>query len=420
MRALRAIFFFAVSLSALCCSRSAQKNDLYQVGVSVANITPKTGMFIAGGGNNRQFTGIHDSLYVKAVVVSDAHNSVAILTFDCIGLLYPTLLKIREVVAKQVPEADFDPKHIVMASTHTHSGPDVVGIWGPNPLISGVDTVYMNDLVSKAAHTVVEALHNRQPATAAFAVSTFGEGWVYNISDSLSLDRSLSAIQFKGTNGKSIATLTNFACHPTILDVSANDQVSADYVHGLYTRLDEAWGGANLFLQGSIGGWVQPEYEKKEFAAAEKRGRELGDKVVSILQNGQTLGNASVTFKRRSLNFPLSNPGFRQLAEAGVIKRPMGDSVATEIVWFSIGNAQFATHPGETTPVHSLETKALMQNKGPKIVIGLGMDALGYILSPNFFDPARPLHHTEYMMSMSIDEGAGPVLMRHIADISKQ
>ena len=53
----------------------------------------------------------------------------------------------------------------------------------------------------------------------------------------------------------------------------------------------------------------------------------------------------------------------------------------------------FAAHPGETTPVHSLETKALMQNKGPKIVVGLGMDALGYILSPNFSDPAKPLKY---------------------------
>lgn len=405
---------FVLLLLAINCNQPAQKTDLYRVGVAVANITPKVGAFIAGGGNNRQVTGIHDSLYVKAVVVSDAQNSVAILAFDCIGLLYPSLLKIREAVARQVPLATFDPNRIVMTSTHTHAGPDVVGIWGPDPLTSGVDTVYMSDLVSKAAQAVVKALNNRQPARADYAVSTFGDGWVYNISDSLSLDRSLNVIQFKGMDGKSIATLTNFACHPTVLDVGGNHQVSADYVSGMYASLDEKWGGVNLFLQGAIGGWVQPEYEKKEFAAAEKRGRELGDKVVSMLQNGQPLGGASIAYKRRVIHLPLSNPGFRQLADAGVIQRPMGDSVTTEIVWFSIGHAQFATHPGETTPVHSLETKALMQNQGPKIVVGLGMDALGYILSPNFFDPAKPLKHTEYLLSMSVDKDAGAVLMRHI------
>ena len=398
---------------------SPKKPDMYQVGVSVANITPKAGAFIAGDANNRQFTGVHDSLFAKVVVLSDAKNSIALLTFDCIGMLYPTLLKIREAVAQQVPLATFDPNHIVMASTHTHAGPDVVGIWGPNQMTSGVDTLYMNDVVSKAAHAVIAALKNRQPATAGFAVSTFGSDWVYNISDSLSIDRSLTTIQFKGTDGKSIASITNFACHPTILD-KATSLVSADYVQGMYAHLDDKLGGVNLFLQGAIGGWVQPEYEKKEFAAAEKRGIELGSKVASILQNSQPVIGVSIGFKRRTLNLPVSNPGFKQLSGLGIINRSFTDSVATEVAWFSIGNAQFVTHPGETTPVHSLQTKALMKNSGPKFVIGLGMDALGYILSPNFFNPNKPLQHTEYMLSMSVDKEAGTVLMKNITAMSKQ
>lgn len=413
------LFLLVLALVTMQCT-SEPKSKLLQVGASVKNITPKAGTFIAGGSINRKFTGVHDSLYVKAVVVFDAQNSVAILTFDCIGLLYPELLKIREAVAKQVSPEVFNADHIVMSSTHTHSGPDVVGIWGENQLSSGVDTQYMNDLISKAASAVVEALNKRQAATAVYANSTFGEEWVYNISDSLSLDRSLNVLQFKGINGESIASFVNFACHPTILDVSANNQISADYVYGLYSCLDEKWGGVNLFLQGAIGGWVQPEYEKKEFAVAEKRGRELGEKAVEMLQKAASVDPGSVQFKRRVFNLPVSNPGFKQLAAAGVISRSMTDSVATEIAWFSIGNAQFATHPGETTPVHALQTKALMKNKGPKIVIGLGMDALGYILSPNFFDSAKPLPHTEYMLSMSIDPAAGPVMMKNIVELSKE
>jgi len=61
-----------------------------------------------------------------------------------------------------------------------------------------------------------------------------------------------------------------------------------------------------------------------------------------------------------------------------------------------------------------------MTNNGPKFVIGLGMDALGYILSPNFFNPNKPLQHTEYMLSMSVDKEAGTVLMKNITAMSKQ
>lgn len=399
------------------CGQHLQRN-LYQVGASAVNITPPMGSFIAGDARNRRFTDVHDSLYVKALVVSDGANQVALLTFDNIGMLYPDLLKIRAAVATHIPLASLNPEHMVMASTHTHSGPDVVGIWGPDPLTSGQDTLYMQHLVTSAVQALAQALQQMKPAQASYAISTHGEDWVFNISDSLSIDRTLTVLQFKDTSGKSIATLTNFACHPTILDAKFSS-VSADYVGGLYRQLDETFGGVNLFLQGAIGGWVQPEYEQKEFAAAERRGRELGEQVTAILKNDRPLDGVMVRFKSKSISLPVSNPGFQQLGQAGVIQRAITDRVSTEIAWFSIGEAQFATHPGETTPVHAHETKALMRTQGPKVVIGLGMDALGYILSPNFFDPARPLPHTEYMLSMSIDKDAGPVLMKMVQEIAQ-
>jgi hypothetical protein len=391
----------------------------YKAGASVKNITPAVGSFIAGDANNRQFTGVHDSLYVKALVVSDAKNSLAFVTFDCIGLMYPELLRIRDEVAKRIPAETFNPDHIVIASTHTHAGPDVVGIWGPDQLTSGVDPAYMNDLVEKAALAIVEAWQNLKPAAASYAVSEFGSDWVYNISDSLSLDRSITAIQFKDINGKSIATITGFACHPTIMD-AATTLVSADYVYGLYEHLDKSMGGVNLFLQGAIGGWIQPEYEKKEFEVAAKRGHELGETVVTILQESTPFDTVSVGFKSSTINLPVSNEGFQLLAAAGVVTREITDSVTTEIAWFSIGNAQFATHPGETTPVHSLETKALMKTGGPKIVIGFGMDAVGYILSPEFFQPDKKLDHTDYLLYMSIDREAGPALMKKIKQLAEE
>jgi hypothetical protein len=277
----------------------------------------------------------------------------------------------------------------------------------------------MTHLVNQAAGAIVGAWNSREPATASYAIGEFGNDWVYNISDSLTLDRSLNAIQFKNTSGKSIATLTAFACHPTIMD-GATSLVSADYVYGLYQHLDQKLGGVNLFLQGAIGGWVQPEYEEKKFEVAEKRGRELGEAVEKILMNSIPFSSDTISFKSKTIQLPVSNPGFQQLAAAGVITRAITDSVTTEIAWFSVGDAGFATHPGETTPVHSLETKALMKNKGPKIVMGFGMDAMGYIMTPEFFQPGTRMKHVDYLSSMSIDKEAGPVLMKRIREISNQ
>jgi hypothetical protein len=384
-----------------------------KVGVAQTSITPVDAAFIAGGGNNRLFTGVHDSLFVKVLAISDDNNHIAMVSFDCIGMLYSTLQAIRKEVAAQMPASVFNPSHIVMNSTHTHSGPDVVGIWGPDLMTSGVDKAYMKKVVTTTAQAIGRAWANMQPATAAYAQAEFGQDWVFNISDSLNLDRSLSVLQFLDKNGKSIGTLTNFACHPTILD-GANSLVSSDYPGALYQQLNQELGGLNIFLNGSIGGWVQPEYEPKTFESVNRRGTELANAVKQALQKATPMANNAITYKSLVFNLPVSNQGFRQLAAAGVIQRAMTDSVETEIASFSIGEAQFITHPGETSPTYSKQSKQLMKNKGPKFVIGLGMDALGYILTPEFYVPGTKMKHAGYLTSMSVDKQAGEIIMQKV------
>ena len=151
-----------ITLTLLGCVDQRAKNSALLVGASSASINPDVGAFIAGGRQDRPVTGIHDSIFVKSIVVSDADNHFAILTFDCIGMLYPTLVEIRQAIALRIPVSQFDPNHIVMASSHTHSGPDVVGIWGANQISSGVDSVYMKAVVRKSVDVIVAAWANRK------------------------------------------------------------------------------------------------------------------------------------------------------------------------------------------------------------------------------------------------------------------
>jgi hypothetical protein len=391
-----------------------------QAGAAAAPINPAPGAFIAGGDRNRRFSGVHDSLFAKALVVSEAGGAHwAILTFDCIGMLHPTLEAIRAAVAERLPATEFAPDRIVMASSHTHSGPDVVGIWGAELTSSGVDAAYLEQVVATATDVLVRAWQNRQPVTVYGAETTFGTDWVYNISEPGELDRAVAMLQFRAADGRSVATLTNFACHPTILDGSTA-QVSADYVGGLYRYLDRELGGQNLFLQGAIGGWVQPEYETKDFATAFRRGDELGRTVAQHLAQAKQLAQTTLDFRSQLFQLPVSNPGFQQLAAIGVIDRQLTDSVRTEIAWFSLGPAYFVTHPGETVPAYSLQSKALMPDPGPKFVVGLGQDALGYIVKPSFFNPADSIPHAGYLTSMSVDRAAGPLVMAVVEELAKR
>ena len=403
----------------ISCTIKKNINANLMVGVAAYTINPDVGAFIAGDAHNRKFTGIHDSIYVKAIVLSDSKNHIALLTFDCIGLLYPTLLEIRKEVALKISPTEFDPSHIVTSSTHTHSGPDVTGIYGPDQMTTGIDTVYMKKLVQTSVATIVEAWHNRKAATMQYAATTFGEEWVYNISEPAELDRSVNILQFVDSAGKSIATLTNFACHPTFLD-GVSTLVSADYVGSIYKHLDQAIGGVNFFLQGPSGGWIQPEHEPKTFESADKRGRELGVVVESALKSPIKINGSDILYKSKIFKLPVSNKGFQQLAAAGVVKRNITDSVTTEVAWFSLGTAQFVTHPAETVPAHSLESKRYMKMNGPKFVLEIGMDGLGYIVKPSFFDTAAHIPHSEYLTRMSVDSEAGPILMKTIKQMAEE
>lgn len=413
---------FSLLLSLAClladvCAQQLKPNEFF-TGAAEIKINPAEGSYLAGYGPNRRCTGIHDDLFVKAVVISNNENNVAVITLDCIGLPYPVVQRIREAVELKIPRMDVNPEQVVISSTHTHSGADVIGIWGENTGSTGIDSVYINLLIDASSDAIVKAWKNKQRSTARYAVTDFGGGWVENISAVGELDQQLSVLQFVNSKNKSIATLVNFACHPTILDKD-NTLSSADYPAGIYRQLKSRLGGVNLFLQGAIGGWVQPEHVARNFESAEKQGKALADEVVKILQKPTPVSGNSIRFVSRAFEMPVSNTALKQLANAQVIKRDIAEGTLTEIAWFTIGEAGFATHPGETSPLYSLETKKLMTNKGPKFILGLGMDELGYILKPDFFQPGTSLHSAKYLTSMSPGPDAGPAMMEILKELSE-
>jgi len=392
--------FFLILFFLLQLTSTAQD---FLAGAATRTINPeKDSLYLAGGKANRLFIDVHDNLYVKAVVLSNSNNNLTILTFDCIGLLYPQLQEIRAKIKVELPS--INAEHIVMSSTHTHAGPDVVGIWGKDLAHSGVNDKHMQLIVNRAVEAVKEATEVRKPVSISYGTGSFGEDWVKNISEPSELDRSVSIIKFSDSKGKNIAMLTNFACHPTIMD-DASTAASSDYVWGYYKYLDSAQGGVNMFLQGAIGGWIQPEGVPHTYDYANYYGSSLGKYAYELTKNKSTSKN--IFFTSAKVSFPLANPSFQMLSKAGIIKRDFGKTVSSEIAYFTIGDACFATHPGESSPALSLATKSLMNNTGPKFILGLSQDALGYIVKPSFFDMSNKIPHSEYLTGMSI----GPATM---------
>ncbi|MEM9622317.1 MAG: hypothetical protein AAF993_11740, partial [Pseudomonadota bacterium] len=249
----------------------------YQVAAGSVNVTPAPGAFLAGYQRNRLSTGHLDNLWLKALVVSDGDMLLVLLTLDNIGLTRPDILQIETALLQKHPNAK-----LVFSSTHTHAGPDVVGIWGAHWWDSGRDEAYLQLLVDQAVGLVDQTVQRLTPATSRIASADLPLDWVKNLSEPELLDPRLSVLQFVDEREVPLATLVNYACHPTVLGPD-NTLVSADYLSGFYQTMSAAVPGEHLFLQGAIGGWVQPLQGDRSHELAVSFGAQLADRALALL-----------------------------------------------------------------------------------------------------------------------------------------
>jgi len=387
----------------------------YQVAAGAVSITPAPGAYLAGYGNNRLSTGHYDNLWLKTLVVSDAHELLVLLTVDSIGLTRPDILRIQLGVQQQYAQAK-----VVVSSTHTHAAPDVVGIWGPQFWRSGRDEAYMQLLVDQAVSLIGQTIQRRVPADSRVASVDLPLNWVRNLSEPELLDPRLSVLQFVNKRGVPLATLVNYACHPTVLGPE-NTMVSADYLAGFYQTMAAAVPGEHLFLQGAVGGWVQPLQGDRSQQLAVSLGAQLADRTLALVGEAEPNPYQPLTYVDAEFDVALENWGFRLLMWLGVLQRPVAGSalsptLRTGVAYFRIGEVEFATHPGETSPAYSLATRQLL-NSEHNFVLGLSQDAIGYILKPDYFANPHSYPHADYLTTVSVGADTGPAMMATLTSL---
>jgi hypothetical protein len=126
-------------------------------GTATCRITPQLDarpVFLAGFQNNRRATAIDTDLYVRALALRFNERIAVIVACDLIGLDRSDVLDVRAALDSH----GIDPSGLVIACTHTHSGPDTLGLWGPDQYVSGVDTLYLVAVKQAIIDAAMEAL----------------------------------------------------------------------------------------------------------------------------------------------------------------------------------------------------------------------------------------------------------------------
>ena len=241
---------------------------MFQVGFSRIDITPTESVPLAGYGNtsSRMSNHVLDPLYSTCTALTDSEGTTVLLFHnDIIG----SPVHIADPIRKSVSEATGVPfDHIIVGSTHTHSGPD---IW--NTAVPSIPR-YNASLPGKLTQCAVEAMADRKEATAFggktctrnlnfvrhyvtadghYKGANFGSQYKSPFSHhTTQADQEMRLIKFVRKGGKDVI-LVNWQCHPTRTGGSDRHNISPDFVATFRKEMEEALDCHFTYFTGGAG-----------------------------------------------------------------------------------------------------------------------------------------------------------------------
>lgn len=271
------------------------------------DLTPPAGTWMTGFAlRTEPATGVHDPLLARALLLEDGGSRLVIISCDLLGLAPEAVAEVRQAIAEQrvAPAAN-----VLLACTHTHSGPASMPMRG---VLGYVDETWLAEAKRKIVALVVGLPDRLSPACLAYA-STVVQGIGYNRQDrSHPVDEELAALAVESPDGAAIATVINYATHPVVLG-PANRQFSGDFPGAATRHLEQLRGGVGLFLQGACGD-VDPViyrdrgWGKGSWADVEEIGGRLAQAAAAALASAPRAGNVRLAVATEEVVLPLDPP----------------------------------------------------------------------------------------------------------------
>jgi hypothetical protein len=258
-----------------------------RAGAALTDISPPAGVELAGYPHHpRHNRGIHDPLYAACLYLEDGGTRLAIVSADILMISKRYVQAVRAQVAERT---GIPPGNLMIACSHTHSGPWASGRLDLEALERGLepDKAYLQVLQRKLVDLVDEACED--PFEARIGVDKGYCGREQGVGGNRHhpqeiADPEVWVVGVQDRQGRWRACLVRYALHPTFLH-SDNLLVSADYPGYLRSRLDETHPGmVFLFAQGASGN-QSPRFFRsgKTFAEAERVGVELAKAAERVL-----------------------------------------------------------------------------------------------------------------------------------------
>jgi neutral ceramidase len=315
-----------IGVSTAVAAAAAADSGTLRAGAARVDITPAADAALPLSGYASRimgFTGIHDDLNVRAIVVDDGATQAAMIGVEIIGFSNADWEKISSRLAREtgIPQA-----HILLAAVHTHSAPQT-GVYreGADSELVRRRAAYVGRVEDSIVEAVRRAASSLQPARMGFGTGEAkvnmnrrarngAGGWMLgNNPDGVS-DKTVAVIKFETLGGEPIAIFSNYAVHGTVLG-AGNLQISSDLPGATARYVEKHFGGKVVSpWTSAAAGDQDPIYRiGTDFRNVAALGEILGEEVVRVAEGIRTSPRGRI----RAMQKVVTCPGKRTVQPPG-------------------------------------------------------------------------------------------------------
>lgn len=281
------------------------QQSLVVAGVARGDITPPVGIYhrMWGAATHDISTGIHRPLTATVLTLASSGGDVeaglnaaghgariAVAIDHC--LLWTA--EMRTLIERVSAISGIDRESFVIFFSHTH-GAGLMGL--ERQELPGGEMIpqYLDELAATVARLVGEAQASALPASITYGMGRCSlaanrDFWdadqgqyVCGFNPDRSADDGVVVGRVSDTDGKTMMTLVNYACHPTTLAWD-NTLISPDYVGAMREVVEQRTAAPCFFIQGASGDVGPREGFVGDVAVADRNGRQIGYAALSALE----------------------------------------------------------------------------------------------------------------------------------------
>jgi hypothetical protein len=269
------------------------------IGVARQDITPPVGIHARnwGAATHDVADGVHQPLTLTALTLertrSDMPSPLVLISADLMS--WRSRMAQSAVLDRLFTESAVPRERMMFCLTHTHAAPSVRTEDAGKPGGSLI-AAYQDQLVRAGLRSISLAQADNVEATLTWRYGRCdlatnrdlpepgGSRIVCGFNpDARADDTLLVGRVTRDDDGRTLATIVNYACHPTTL-AWENHHLSPDFVGAMREVIESYTDAPCLFLQGASGELAPAEQYTGDVTVAERHGRRLGFAVLATLE----------------------------------------------------------------------------------------------------------------------------------------